>query len=231
VIRRLLLVRHGVTTWNREGRFQGHLDPPLDPLGEQEARAVASRVVHETTGPVAVVSSPLQRAAATARFVVNALAADGRPVELALEPGIVEIGQGVWEGHTHAELAATDPEGYAAWSASGGYREPPGAEGVPAAASRATAAVERLLAAEDLGHAESLCLVAHGGILRLVAGRLTGLRDEEAWQLDVDNASLSVLVRDAAGTDWRIQAWNDTSHLPPQLTAADRQGEGDPPAL
>ena len=41
MIRRLLLVRHGVTTWNRQGRFQGRLDPPLDPLGELEATYLA----------------------------------------------------------------------------------------------------------------------------------------------------------------------------------------------
>ena len=47
MIHRLLLVRHGVTTWNREGRFQGHLDPPLDPLGVLEATALAARLVRD----------------------------------------------------------------------------------------------------------------------------------------------------------------------------------------
>jgi len=56
VIGRLLLVRHGVTTWNREGRFQGHLDSPLDPAGELEAGALAERLVGEFGGEIALAS-------------------------------------------------------------------------------------------------------------------------------------------------------------------------------
>jgi glucosyl-3-phosphoglycerate phosphatase len=228
VIRRLLLVRHGVTTWNREGRFQGHLDPPLDPLGELEARALAERLVREERGEMLVASSPLRRASATAAILADALAAAGRPADLSLETGLMEIGQGDWEGHTHAELAATDPERYRAWAVSGGFREPPGAEPVPEAAARAAATMTRLLSRGG-STSETLCCVSHGGILRLVGGRLAGMPDEEAWRLDVDNASLSVLT--AADGGWQITAWNDTSHLGTELPAEDRRAEGSPPAL
>jgi broad specificity phosphatase PhoE len=230
VIRRLLLVRHGVTTWNREGRFQGHLDPPLDALGEAETRALAVRIVREVPGPIRIVSSPLQRATATARILADALAADGRAAEIELEPGLIEIGQGDWQGRTHAELATSDAERYGSWVDSGGYREPPGAESVPAAAGRAAEAMERLLRA-DPGPAETLCCISHGGILRLAAGRLVGMSDAEAWTMDVDNASLSVLVRSEDGSGWRIEAWNDTAHLAGVLAAEHRRHEGLPPAL
>ena len=230
MIRRLLLVRHGVTTWNREGRFQGHLDPPLDPLGELEARALADRLVRDEPGQILVASSPLQRALATAEIVAAALAADGRPVTIQHEPGLMEIGQGEWEGSTHAELAVRDAERYRAWAATGGWHEPPGGEPAPAAAARAEAALRRLVSVrEPMGDAETLCCVSHGGILRLVAGRLTGMADDEAWHLEVDNASLSVLV--SADDGWRTAAWNDTTHLTPEATAADRRAEGSPPAL
>ena len=229
MIRRLLLVRHGVTTWNREGRFQGHLDPPLDPLGELEARALAERVVHEYAGEIALVSSPLQRAAATAAILAEALAADGRPVEVKLEPGLMELGQGDWEGHTHAELAANDGERYRTWAATSGWHEPPGGEPATAAATRAIDAVRRLLTAEDARSAQTLCCVSHGGILRLIAGRLTGTPDHDAWGLEVDNASLSVLDRTDGG--WTIATWNDTAHLAPELPAEDRRAEGSPRAL
>jgi broad specificity phosphatase PhoE len=229
VISRLLLVRHGVTTWNREGRFQGHLDPPLDPLGELEARALAARVVHEFPGEIALASSPLQRAAATAAILAEALAADGRPVEVKLEPGLMELGQGAWEGRTHAELAANDGERYRAWAATSGWHEPPGGEPAAVAASRASDAVRHLLGAEDARSAETLCCVSHGGILRLIAGRLAGSPDHDAWSLEVDNASLSVLDRTAGG--WTIATWNDTAHLAPELPAEDRRAEGSPRAL
>ena len=231
MIRRLLLVRHGVTTWNREGRFQGHLDSPLDPLGEEEARALAGRIVREYSGPLLVTSSPLERARATARILADALEGDGRPVEVQLEPGLMEIGQGAWEGLTHAELARDDAARYAAWAESGGLQQPPGAEAVPDAASRAEGAVRRLLADQEAAPGEALCLVSHGGILRLLAGRLVGLPDTEAWQLDVDNASLSVLERVERDGPWRIKRWNDTAHLAEGRAADDRQREGEPPAL
>jgi broad specificity phosphatase PhoE len=227
VIRRLLLVRHGVTTWNREGRFQGRLDPPLDPAGVVEGRDLADRLVREIPGELLLVSSPLSRAAQTAAILADALAADGRPLAVRLEPGLVEIGQGEWEGHTHAELKARDPARYQAWASSGGLREPPGAEPVHAAADRAASAVLRLL--DETDAPDTACCVAHGGVLRLAAGRLTGMPDEDSWRLDVDNASLSVLSRDD-GT-WRIERWNDTSHLRDDLRAEDRRGEGSPRAL
>jgi broad specificity phosphatase PhoE len=229
VIGRLLLVRHGVTTWNREGRFQGHLDPPLDPLGELEAAALAQRVVREFAETIALASSPLQRAVATAAILRQALAADDRPVEVQLEQGLMELGQGAWEGRTHADLAATDGDRYRAWAATSGWHEPPGGEAAPAAAARAVQAVRNLVAQQDAGSAETLCCVSHGGILRLIAGRLTGASDHAAWGLEVDNASLSVLERTASG--WRIALWNDTSHLAPELPAEDRRAEGSPRAL
>jgi broad specificity phosphatase PhoE len=113
VIRRLLLVRHGVTTWNREGRFQGHLDPRLDAAGEQEARLLADRLVAEEPEPIRILTSPLQRASATAALLADALDLAGRRPQLTPDPRLMEIGQGEWEGHTHAELVVNDPERYA----------------------------------------------------------------------------------------------------------------------
>jgi probable phosphoglycerate mutase len=228
VIRRLLLVRHGVTTWNRQGRFQGHLDPPLDPLGEAEARALAARLVREERGTPWIVSSPLRRASATARILADALKADGRPTEPTLESGLMEVAQGEWEGRTHTELAVADAERYRTWVATGGLQEPPGAEPVAVAADRASETIGRLLDAGDRGPSETLCCVSHGGILSLLAGRLVGTPDEEAWAMPVGNASLSVLERTDDG--WRIVAWNDTAHLAAELAAEDRRAEGAPRA-
>ncbi|HEX6656133.1 MAG TPA: histidine phosphatase family protein [Candidatus Limnocylindria bacterium] len=229
MIRRLLLVRHGVTTWNREGRFQGHLDPPLDPLGEVEAAALASRLVREERGPLRLASSPLQRATATARILADGFAAAGNPMDVQLEPGLMELDQGEWSGRTHAELAAADGERYRAWAATDGWHEPPGGEPAAAAANRAMAGMRRLLADFAEGADETLCCVSHGGILRLIAGRLSEMPDEAAWRLEVDNASLSVLTR--RDHEWQVDAWNDTSHLDPALPAEDRRAEGSPPAL
>ena len=126
--RRLLLVRHGVTDWNREGRFQGHLDPPLSEDGRVEARG------EERLRPARIVSSTLARARQTAEPIGAAV---GIPLET--DARLIEIGQGEWEGRTHADLAVSDAERYAAWRRDSGIRQPPGGESIESAASSATA--------------------------------------------------------------------------------------------
>ena len=64
---RLVVVRHGVTDWNREGRWQGRLDPPLSELGRREARMVADRLAaNPDLRPARILSSTLARASETA---------------------------------------------------------------------------------------------------------------------------------------------------------------------
>ncbi|MEP6468241.1 MAG: histidine phosphatase family protein [Chloroflexota bacterium] len=225
--RRLLLVRHGVTTWNREGRFQGHRDPPLDAAGELEARLLADRLVVEEPDPIRIVTSPLQRAAATAAALAAALEHAGRPPELTSDPRLMEIGQGEWEGRTHAELVLSDPVRYAAWRRSGATTTPPGGEAIEAARQRVVAALDELTRDEG----GPMCLVSHGGILRLAGGHLLGLVLRRAWSLDVDNASLSRLTRGTDSEGWRIDAWNDTGHLLGHTTLHQDEAEGQPLAL
>jgi glucosyl-3-phosphoglycerate phosphatase len=201
--RRIVVVRHGVTDWNREGRFQGHLDPPLSDVGRREAAMVGSRIAaDEELRPSRVIASSLGRAAETA-------AAIGRASEVAVErdPRLIEIGQGEWEGHTHAELEVSDADRYRAWREAAGIRQPPGGEPISTATARVAALLDDLLAAP----AGTTCVVSHGGTLRIFARLVLELADDRSWALDVDNASLGVVDRD--GETWRLVRWNDTSHL------------------
>jgi probable phosphoglycerate mutase len=224
---RLLLVRHGVTTWNREGRFQGHLDPPLDPTGVEQARLLGARLAAEEHGPVRIVTSPLARASATAELLADALRRTGREPEVETHDGLMEIGQGDWSGRTHTEIARDDAERHAAWRAGGGQVTPPGGETLAAATNRIVEALDELTTDDEA----TLCLVSHGGILRLAAGHLLGLPALEAWALDVDNASVSRLTRQAVGEPWRIEAWNDTAHLLGHTGLHEDDSEGAPLAL
>jgi len=224
---RLLLVRHGVTTWNREGRFQGHLDPPLDPIGVEQARLLGARLAAEERGTPRIVTSPLTRAVATAELLAAALAGTGHRVAVEIRDGLMEIGQGDWSGRTHAEIARDDAGRYAAWRAGGGRVIPPGGETLEAATHRIVAALDEL----TQGQETAVCLVSHGGILRLAAGRLLRLPVLEAWSLDVDNASLSRLTRQAPTAQWQIDTWNDTAHLAGRAGLHQDESEGAPLAL
>jgi broad specificity phosphatase PhoE len=221
---RLVLVRHGVTDWNREGRWQGRLDPPLSDDGRREGRLVAARIAaDDQLRPARIISSTLGRASQTAAFIGEAMAVAVEP-----DPRLMEIGAGEWEGHTHDELEAIDGERYRAWrTASSGVR-PPGGEPIEDAVAR----VRQLLS--DLGQGSGpwpILLVSHGGILRILASVLFELPGNWMWSLDVDNASVSAASRLASDGGWRLERWNDTLHLLGITATHVDEAEGRPLAL
>jgi broad specificity phosphatase PhoE len=144
----ILLVRHGETDWNREGRFQGWADPPLNHAGRAQARELAERL--EATPFAAVYTSDLRRARETA-----ALVAERHGVAVVTEPGLREIDVGSWSGLTRAEIQ----ERY------GGER--PDGETRAQHAARVVAAVSRIVQRHP---GRRVLVVTHGGsIARLLA--------------------------------------------------------------
>ncbi len=197
---RLVLVRHGVTDWNREGRFQGHRDPGLSEAGRHEADLLAARLAaDDELRPDRVVSSSLGRALQTASAIATAA---GLAVQA--DDRLIEIGQGEWEGRTHAELEAEDADRYLAWRSAAGIRQPPGGEPIESATERVRSVIEDL----DPASAQTVCLVSHGGTLRIFAHLLLELAD--IHNLEVDNASIGVVSRLRT---WRLERWNDALHL------------------
>ncbi|HEY0402911.1 MAG TPA: histidine phosphatase family protein, partial [Blastococcus sp.] len=110
---RVLVWRHGRTSWNAEGRFQGQLDPPLDAVGRDQAGSAAAQLaqVLPRTGTV-VACSDLVRAADTAEALAALLG-----VPLRRDPRLRELSLGSWEGLTRQDVAERHPEQYADWMA------------------------------------------------------------------------------------------------------------------
>jgi len=218
---RLVLVRHGVTDWNREGRFQGHRDPPLGVAGKHEATLVAERLAGDPRlRPIRIVTSTLARARETAEAISAATRA---PIEE--DARLIEIGQGEWEGRTHAELEVDDADRYLAWRTAPGIRRPPGGEPIEAATRRVTELLAELVADERW----PTCVVSHGGTLRILADALLVLGGLEARAFDVDNASIS--VADRVNGAWRLERWNDALHLLGREPTHVDEAEGRPLAL
>lgn len=221
--RQLLLVRHGITDWNREGRFQGHLDPPLSEEGREEARLLGRRLATSVDRPRRLISSSLGRARETAELIAAAMGGDV-PVES--DARLIEIGQGEWEGRTHAELEVQDPERYAAWRRHHSDDQPPGAEPLGVALARIGELLDEVL----IGTRWPVCLVSHGGTLRLLARYLLDLPAPQTWTVDLDNGSLSSVV----WTDdemWRLTSWNDARHLLGRGPTHVDESDGQPLAL
>jgi probable phosphoglycerate mutase len=217
---RLVLVRHGITDWNREGRFQGHLDPPLSDVGRREAELVGTRVATDPDlRPSRIVSSSLGRAAQTAEAIGLACAVGVEP-----DRRLIEIGQGEWEGRTHAEIARTDAARYEVWRTTDGL--PPGGETIESAMGRLADALVDVDGADG-----TVMMVSHGGTIRVLARILLELSSGRSWALDVDNASLSVVNRDGPGRPWRLERWNDTRHLLGLEPTHVDEAEGRPLAL
>lgn len=104
----IYIARHGETTWNAVGRYQGRLETPLSPLGQAQAQALAA-ALHEKNVE-RIVSSPLSRCMQTAVPLSVKL---GVPIEQ--EPLLLEIGHGTWEGRYRDEIASTEPDLYRTW--------------------------------------------------------------------------------------------------------------------
>jgi probable phosphoglycerate mutase len=176
-VTRILVLRHGESTWNAEGRWQGQADPPLSPRGEQQAHAAAAQL-----DPVdVVVASDLRRAARTAVIIAAEL---GDP-PLVFDERLRERHAGDWQGLTRAEVEAGWP-GFLE-----GGRRPNGFERSVTAAERAMTALLDVAAR----HPGAVALaVTHGGILRAIR-KVLGTID------DIGFANLAGQWFTVSGTD------------------------------
>ena len=198
---RLLLIRHGQSRWNVEGRIQGQLDVPLSALGERQAAALAGRL--RAMPLAAVYASPLQRAAATAEAIA---APHELPVRIL--PDLTEIDHGDWQGHTELEIAAADRERHALWTRLPGRVRMPNGERLFDVRRRSLAAVAAL-AAQHAG--QTVAVVSHEVVIKVVVAEALGLDYDHLSRLLIDNTSLNVI--DYAGEQPRLVTLNDTAHL------------------
>lgn len=198
----LILVRHGETDYNREGRFQGHLDIPLNELGLQQAELVAAVLRDEPFD--AVYSSDLIRAYETAQVIARARK-DGLPIHK--EPRLREIYLGELQGKTHDEVRDIIPGDVADWRFHPDSNVP-GKESLEQMAERIGAFLDDLRAAHQ---DQRVLIVAHGGSVGIVLALLLSIPIHLNWQLISSNCSTSEVHITAHGA--RLRKFNDTHHL------------------
>jgi broad specificity phosphatase PhoE len=180
---RLILVRHGESVGNFEGRLQGHTDYDLTPKGRVQALKTAARL--QGMGVTAVYTSPLLRAANTARAIAGQLGCP--PVEL---PGVREYDFGSLAGATYQELRqrfggpAVGPDDRPA------ERVYPGEEGREAFFTRVTAAMWEVA---ERHPEETVAVVSHGGPIALFCQLVLGLPYRRPMPFAIDNCSLTII--------------------------------------
>ena len=168
----ILLARHGETDWNRENRFQGHADPPLNAAGREQARVLAEALSGRPLA--AVYTSPLRRAAETAEIVAA-------PHVLPVEPvdGLREVDVGSWEGLTRAELEQREPEQFHRWL----VEHEQGWEDGETYEEMGRRVIRALLALAERHRGERILAVTHGGPIRAAIAAAEGISHSEARRL------------------------------------------------
>jgi probable phosphoglycerate mutase len=184
-VTRFLLARHGQSTWNADGRWQGRADPPLSELGERQAADVIV-VLHERASDGAAIdriwASPLRRAHRTAEIIGAGLGLD-----VEVDPRLQEVDAGEWTGLTRTEIEVDWP-GYLA-----AHRRPPGFETHEHLLARSLEALGDIAAtAGD----ETVLVVTHGGVIGAVERHL-----EADWVRSPNLGGREVVHRGADGLE------------------------------
>jgi broad specificity phosphatase PhoE len=181
----LLLARHAETDWNRDHRWQGHSDPPLNETGRRQARELAERLERENLQ--AIYSSDAARARETAKIVASRLSL---PVQT--DARLREASFGEWEGLTRQQIRQRYADDFAHWEAAE-RPLPPGIEPDEAMAERVIAALHEIAAAHP---DDRVLVVTSGGPIRAVEAHVGGVDQLHARRLlgTVDNCGLVELV-------------------------------------
>ena len=203
---KILLARHGETPWNAEGRYQGQEDIALSEVGIGQATALGERLrdlaIHRA------IASPLSRARRTAEL---ALGVD-RAGQLMFDGGLKEIAHGEWEGLLASEIQDKDPARLLAWRDEPETVLMPGGESLRQVLDRSWRGLVR--ASEGLGEPDTLLVVAHDAVNRVLLCRILGLPIAKLWTFRQAPTTLNLLE----GPDvdhLEIVRLNDCAHHTP----------------
>jgi broad specificity phosphatase PhoE len=197
---RVYVARHGETTWNLAGRYQGRRESALTALGVRQGFALAEAFAHIEPRVERIIASPLLRCQATARFV-----ADRLNVTLEIDDHLLEIAHGNWEGRLRDEIAANDPERFESWRERPSSVNFDGGESLVHVQSR-----WRDFVAAFNAEVPSL-IVTHDAIVRVALLNALGRPLDDLWAMHVENAAYAEF--DVANDSWTLIDENVTAHL------------------
>lgn len=211
----VLLVRHGETAWNREGRYQGRTDIPLSPDGEAQVRALGQRLAHL---PIDIaIASPLSRAKNTAQAILA-----GRATPLELDEGLLEISHGQWEGQLASDIELSHAEMFGTWRSRPDRDVPAGpeAETLGDVEDRAWPVLVRVFARlEALGPDATALIAAHDAVNRVLLCHVLGLPLSRVWMFRQAPATLNVMSGRSL-EELQLVRLNDSEHSAPLLREA-----------
>lgn len=203
---RLLLVRHGETEWNRQGRFQGQIDVPLNDNGRVQAGQAAEFL--KSVQIDSAVSSSMARPKETAEIILKYHS----EVALKLRDDLREISHGLWEGKFESEIEADYPGLLHQWQQHPETVQMPEGENLQQVWDRAVVGWNAIVQSAQPG--ETILVVAHDAINKAILCYVAGLTPAAFWNFKQGNGAVSVIdyVNGADATPL-LMAMNITTHL------------------
>jgi probable phosphoglycerate mutase len=198
---KLIVVRHGETTWNVEGRIQGQGDSPLSKVGMAQAEAVADALKRDRLD--AIIASDLGRVRQTVEPLARATG-----IKAQFDAGLRERNYGVFEGRTVAELDVEMPGEYERFRVRELHAAPPRGESLAQFHARVAITMDRI-AAEFAGR--KVAVITHGGVCGELFRHAMRLPLEAPRRYSLFNAAINRLR--CTDGDWQVDVWGDLNHL------------------
>jgi len=198
---RFILVRHGETVWNQEGRFQGQIDTPLSPMGNKQGILVAEALknVHIDV----IYASPLSRSFDTAVMCSNS-----HGLDVIRDDRLLEINHGKWEGLFASEIESLYTDLLERWRTTVVDVQMPEGECIEDVRKRAMAAFQEYTEKHE---GQTVLVVAHDAVNKAVLCDILELEQSHFWQMKQDNTCINVFEYDRG--KWRLVLMNSTVHL------------------
>jgi broad specificity phosphatase PhoE len=197
---RVYVARHGETTWNLAGRYQGRRESGLTALGVRQGFALADAFERIEPRVERIVASPLLRCSATAKFV-----ADRLNVTLETDDRLLEIAHGTWEGRLRDEIAADDPERFRAW------KERPADVAFENGETLAGVRARWLNFAASFPDGGPALVVTHDAVVRVAILAAQARALDELWSVNVETAGFAEF--EVAAGRWTLVHENANGHL------------------
>lgn len=180
---KIYLIRHGEIADGEERRYNGHRDVPLSERGLGQVERLSKYLRDE--GFTAVYASDLSRALKSAEIISSP-----HGIAPLVEKAFREYSFGEWEGMTFAEIEKKYPDAFSAWAANPVKFSPPGGESTVGVKNRTIPAFDKIITRHK---DESIAIVSHGGVIRIILCELLGIPLEHIFRLEQNFAALNII--------------------------------------